>query len=863
MTTDTLVSFLLTYAVHSTLLLAAAWLACRARLVRSPQTEDALFKAAACGGVLLAALHVTIGLPTLARPRAAPDATPVVTATLSAPAPARRENEAPRAEGPPARAAADVRPAAAPRREAPLAAWAPSPEPTGSARWAGPSAGVLAGGAWLAIAAALVARQLARRRRWLARLGERRAVPDGWLATTFARLCARGDVAGAALTATRAPELTSPVAIDGREVCLPRRAVEALPRAQQAPMLAHEIAHLVRRDPAWLRLLLLIESVFFFQPLNRMARRRVQAVSELLCDDWAVRSTRGRLHLARCLAEVAAWRRAAAAPAPAAGMADGDPSSLLRRVERLVAERTGEPRPAAWRGALVALLLVAAVACGVPGLGGAPARAGVLGPLAPLLAWLEPPAATPHDDEAEVTDETPVVTIEVRDGRVVARVDGRVVTAERMEIRDGRIVVLDGRGDDRLVIRLRPDEGGAGREGAPVTPPAPPHASASPHPPHPAAARPAPAHGHPPGALAAADFTSPAALPPHHGDEEGRSPDRDAERTVEELERELEAIEREHERAIEDAERDHELRLEARLHEHESERLELERKIEDEERAFEREWEQGVHAIEREWEELEAVLERQVESLDHEIEHVREEIEAEAEHELALLEDELARGRARLEDEWRERQRHFVEEHEAGERDEHELERALHAAEREHHRAAEQLEREVERSMLRLERELEARARTLEAERDAQRRQLERRLLDEQRAFELARRELERALEHERLQTIRAHEDRLRERERELQLVERELEEELRARVEAAERSWLEQRRAYQGALREHERARGRLDGCDDCGETRACSGCGDCEGDPEEGCGRCAEDEEAPAAEPDPRLVLATPGRR
>ena len=39
-------------------------------------------------------------------------------------------------------------------------------------------------------------------------------------------------------------------------------------------MLAHEIAHLVRRDPQWLVLARAIEMVFFFQPLNRLARRR-------------------------------------------------------------------------------------------------------------------------------------------------------------------------------------------------------------------------------------------------------------------------------------------------------------------------------------------------------------------------------------------------------------------------------------------------------------------------------------------------------------------------------------------------------------------------------------------------------------
>ncbi len=86
--------------------------------------------------------------------------------------------------------------------------------------------------------------------------------------------------------------IASPVALPGDEVCLPRRALLELQPEEQDSMLAHEIAHLVRRDPQWLVLARAIEMVFFFQPLNRLARRRMQEVAEYLCDDWAVARTR-------------------------------------------------------------------------------------------------------------------------------------------------------------------------------------------------------------------------------------------------------------------------------------------------------------------------------------------------------------------------------------------------------------------------------------------------------------------------------------------------------------------------------------------------------------------------------------------
>jgi beta-lactamase regulating signal transducer with metallopeptidase domain len=69
---------------------------------------------------------------------------------------------------------------------------------------------------------------------------------------------------------------------------------------EQDSMLAHEVAHLVRRDPQWLVLARAVEMVFFFQPLNRLARRRIQEVAEYLCDDWAVARTRRPVMLAKC-----------------------------------------------------------------------------------------------------------------------------------------------------------------------------------------------------------------------------------------------------------------------------------------------------------------------------------------------------------------------------------------------------------------------------------------------------------------------------------------------------------------------------------------------------------------------------------
>ena len=55
-----LLAWLLTYLVHSTILLGATWLVTR-RLVRSDRLRERLWKVAALGGLLTAALQVTTG----------------------------------------------------------------------------------------------------------------------------------------------------------------------------------------------------------------------------------------------------------------------------------------------------------------------------------------------------------------------------------------------------------------------------------------------------------------------------------------------------------------------------------------------------------------------------------------------------------------------------------------------------------------------------------------------------------------------------------------------------------------------------------------------------------------------------------
>ena len=134
---------------------------------------------------------------------------------------------------------------------------------------------------------------------------------------------------------TVSEQLASPVVLGASEITLPRRVLEEFTPEEQRSVIGHELAHLARRDPWWLMLAATIESLFFFQLLNRMARMKWQEQSEYLCDELAVRAEGSPLPLARSLARVAEWSRGDVPQLLAPALAE-QPSTLLGRVQQLM-----------------------------------------------------------------------------------------------------------------------------------------------------------------------------------------------------------------------------------------------------------------------------------------------------------------------------------------------------------------------------------------------------------------------------------------------------------------------------------------------------------------------------------------------
>jgi Zn-dependent protease with chaperone function len=195
-------------------------------------------------------------------------------------------------------------------------------------------------GAWFVVASALLSWFLVVRARFLRTIGPR-TTADHTLAGNALRHLMREGRITRHVQLTLSDRLTSPVALGSDEICLPERALSELDPIRMESILAHELAHLVRRDPTWLTLSRVIEALFFFQPLNILARRRMQESAEFASDAWAASRVARPLDLAHCLARVAEWTIAAPRmPVPAMTEGPGHRGGVLvRRVERLTTGR--------------------------------------------------------------------------------------------------------------------------------------------------------------------------------------------------------------------------------------------------------------------------------------------------------------------------------------------------------------------------------------------------------------------------------------------------------------------------------------------------------------------------------------------
>ena len=327
MSTATITTWLLTYLAHSTILLGAAWLIAHFLGDRRLALQEILLRTALVGGLLTATLQIGLGVEPVGGSLAIADLSPLEVIATSG----------------------DIS-LSVTASETTL-----SPTTILSSRtldsWPVALISLWALGSILALLvlgrSILDLRRLLKTRRFRApgRLLDRLAPAMGLRRTV--RLSTSAAIAVPFATGIRQPE-----------ICCPER-VSDLAFEHQKSLFAHELAHLVRRDPAWQLLYRIGEAFFFLQPLNRLVRRRLEEIAEHLTDERAVACTGDRLGLARCLVVVAHWGISDAPGVPATAFASGP--RLDRRVRHLISGAVGQRGNARWTAPLLISLVFGSV----------------------------------------------------------------------------------------------------------------------------------------------------------------------------------------------------------------------------------------------------------------------------------------------------------------------------------------------------------------------------------------------------------------------------------------------------------------------------------------------------------------------
>ncbi|WP_416831492.1 MAG: M56 family metallopeptidase [Erythrobacter sp.] len=160
--------------------------------------------------------------------------------------------------------------------------------------------------------------------------------------------------------------LCGPLTLPNGEICLPEGIQDELSQDRFDAMFAHELAHVVRRDPTWIVVAEIVQCLFFFQPLNVVARKRAKVLAELSADEWAAHTTGKSRALAECLAQFAAKANCQPRMPFAAAMSQAE-APLVQRVRRLLEGQGGTGIITGKAKFLIAASMVATVSV-VPGL---------------------------------------------------------------------------------------------------------------------------------------------------------------------------------------------------------------------------------------------------------------------------------------------------------------------------------------------------------------------------------------------------------------------------------------------------------------------------------------------------------------
>lgn len=380
---DTLVSFQLTLLLHATVLLGLAWSAERAGLLRHPGWAELAWRGALFGALLSATLSVlapaagkALAPPSADRAELAASATVAGRASDTAAAIASANEAA--APSPDPSATASINAAAgataAPTERAPLRPVTAKSlverlSTTPAAELNLPDVAVVALLLPWALGLLFVALRLANQwrqlRRWTRTLASREMRPAAPLAAMTQGL-AREMVLPRTPSLHVVAGLPSPLLLPGARLLLPEW-VDTLGRPQQRALLAHELAHVQRRDPTWRLAQRIALLPLFLHPLAWRALRRLEALAEDACDARAAELCGSGRPLAECLATCLIHADSRVGHSPLATAMAEDSGQVVRRVQNLL-EEAPMPRPIPTFLRRTALVVALAAVVTLPGL---------------------------------------------------------------------------------------------------------------------------------------------------------------------------------------------------------------------------------------------------------------------------------------------------------------------------------------------------------------------------------------------------------------------------------------------------------------------------------------------------------------
>lgn len=124
------------------------------------------------------------------------------------------------------------------------------------------------------------------------------------------------------------------VALPNGEIVFPQWIFDSLTVQHRQAIYAHELAHLIRRDPIWLLFLHLLNSILWLQPFHRTARKRLVHLAELQADAWAARKLSNPRILAETLCVCA--ERMSSPSSTSLGCTFSSSSALVERIDCLL-----------------------------------------------------------------------------------------------------------------------------------------------------------------------------------------------------------------------------------------------------------------------------------------------------------------------------------------------------------------------------------------------------------------------------------------------------------------------------------------------------------------------------------------------